>query len=361
MKRTHHHRVEPARGAGRRARHGFTLVELLVVIAIIGLLIALLLPAMQASRESGRRTQCANKVKQLALALQVYESSNGSLPPGMAMDQAPFGLGVAGGSLGNRGSTWLAYVLPGLEMGTLFDKLEFRNNSGWGNANNEGLIGGLEIPAFRCPSSPLPLLAQPPCSLNNGRFSALPNYFGISGSADTPSNDMIPGYVETRFNQNIGVNGGILGGSGVLFPNSQIRWAHVRDGLSQCLMVGEQSDLITTINGTRNAWTCANWGWMLGACNTQRPPNYACNSAGFAITTLRYAVNQKTGWPNGGNCAGTGVCGLEANHVPLNSAHGGGASVAFCDGSVRLLADATDVVALGRLATRDDGQVVAEP
>jgi prepilin-type processing-associated H-X9-DG protein len=188
-----------------------------------------------------------------------------------------------------------------------------------------------------------------------------PNYHGISGSADTPSNDMIPGYVETRFNEGVGGSGGILGGGGVLFANSQIRWKDITDGTSKCLMIGEQSDFITTLDGTRNAWTCANWGWMLGACATGTPPNYACNSAGFTITTIRYAINQKTGWPNGGNCAGTGVCGLNANHVPLNSAHGGGASTAFCDGSVRFLGDATDVAVLGRLATRDDGQTTSEP
>jgi prepilin-type processing-associated H-X9-DG protein len=188
-----------------------------------------------------------------------------------------------------------------------------------------------------------------------------PNYHGISGSADTPSNDMIPGYVETRFNEGVGGSGGILGGGGVLFANSQIRWKDITDGTSKCLMIGEQSDFITTLDGTKNAWTCANWGWMLGACSPGTPPNYTCNSAGFAITTLRYAINQKTGWPNGGNCAGTGVCGLNANHVPLNSAHGGGASVAFCDGSVRFLNEATEVAVLGRLATRDDGQVISEP
>ncbi len=362
LRRIHVHVSVAARGVRARSRTAaFSLVELLAVIAIIGLLVALLLPAVQSARESARRTQCGNKVKQLALALHGYESAYGSLPPGMAADQPPFGTGVAPGSPGNRGSTWLAYVLPGLELGTLHDKLEFRNNSGFGNATNADLIAGLEIPAFRCPSSSLPQMAAN--RLSNGRHSMNPHYYGISGAADTPNNDMIPGFVETRFNEGIGSSGGILGGGGVLFANSQIRWGHVKDGLSQCLMVGEQSDFITTLDGTKNAWTSANWGWMLGACRDRhgRPPNYLCNSAGFAITTVRYGVNQKTGWPNGGNCAGTGVCGLNANHVPLNSPHAAGAYVAMCDGSVRLLESATDVAVLGRLATRDDGQVVATP
>ena len=210
---------------------------------------------MQSARESARRTQCGNKVKQLALALLGYDSANGCLPPGMATDQSPFGLGVATGSPGNRGSTWLAYVLPGLELGTLHDKLEFRNNSGFGNATNADLIAGLEIPAFRCPSSSLPQMAAN--RLSNGRHSMNPHYYGISGAADTPNNDMIPGFVETRFNEGVGWNGGILGGGGVLFPNSQISWGHVKDGLSQCLLIGEQSDFITTLDGTKNAWTCA--------------------------------------------------------------------------------------------------------
>ena len=347
------------RHAGHHRAAAFTLVELLVVIAIIGLLVGLLLPAVQSARESARRSHCTNQLKQITLALHTFADARGRLPPGMATDAPPFGSGVAPGSSGNRGTTWLAYILPGIEMGPLFDRLQFRDNSGYGNANNADVIAGVEIPALRCPSSTIPKMALNP--LSNNRYAMNPNYHGISGSADTPSNDMIPGYVETRFNEGIGGSGGILGGSGVLFANSQIRWKDITDGTSKCLMIGEQSDFITTLDGTKNAWTCANWGWMLGACTPQPPPNYLCNSAGFAITTVRYAVNQKTGWPNGGNCAGTGVCGGNANHVPLNSAHGGGASVAFCDGSVRFLSDATEVTVLGRLATRDDGQTVSEP
>jgi prepilin-type N-terminal cleavage/methylation domain-containing protein len=338
---------------------GFTLVELLVVIAIIGLLIALLLPAVQAARESARRSACTNQLKQLALSLHTFESGRGRLPPGMAADQSPFGLGVAAGSPGNRGTTWLAYILPGVEMNSLYDRLEFRNNSGFGNATNDDLISGVEIAAFRCPSSTLAKMAPNP--LRNGKYAMNPSYYGISGSADTPTNDMIPGFAETRFNEGIGGSGGILGGGGVLFANSRIRWKDVTDGTSKTLMLGEQSDFITTLDGTKNAWTCANWGWMLGACHTEPPPGYLCNSAGFAITTVRYAINQKTGWPNGGNCAGTGVCGFNANHVPLNSAHNGGAMAASCDGSIRFLGDETDVAVLGRLATRDDGQVTSEP
>ena len=109
-------------------RPAFTLVELLVVIAIIGILIALLLPAVQAAREAARRLQCSNNLKQLALALHVYHASNCVLPPGGYRD-------------GNQLS-WHARILPHVEQAALYDKIDWRDTYG----NNLNLMYNDAVP-----------------------------------------------------------------------------------------------------------------------------------------------------------------------------------------------------------------------
>src|SRR5689334_17259576 len=108
------------RGAHTRTSAGFTLVELLVVIAMIGILIALMLPAVQAAREAARRISCANNLAQLGLAVQSYESAFGSLPPGVIEPSGPI-QSVAQGNHVN----WLAHLLPQLEQQNAYDRLDF--------------------------------------------------------------------------------------------------------------------------------------------------------------------------------------------------------------------------------------------
>jgi len=116
----------------RAERIAFTLVELLVVITIIGILIALLLPAVQAAREAARRLQCSNHLKQIGLALHNYASAAGSLPPGaIAIDRT----GItqlsnvwADAANGEHGTSWMLRILPYLEQGALFDHWDFTKN-----------------------------------------------------------------------------------------------------------------------------------------------------------------------------------------------------------------------------------------
>ena len=330
----------------RRLSHGFTLVELLVVIAIIGTLVGLLLPAVQAARESARRSQCSNNLKQLALACQVFHDANKRLPPGMADDMPPFGGGRPAPGGTNRGSSWMAYILSGIEEQSLASQIQFKNGSPFAHHN---LIAGKIIPTFRCPSSPLAILA--PNQLGSG-FAMRPSYVGISGAADSASNDILPGFVETRVRT---VNGGIASGGGVLCPLSKTKLSDVTDGTSKCLLVSEQSNYIVTANGSQNEWTSAQWGWMMGAVINQSPlPSYTDTL--FSVTAIRYPINTNGQWTDGGNCGGEGVCGSTTSNIPLNSAHGGGVSAAMVDGSVTFLGDSTDLAVLAKLATRDDGQ-----
>ncbi len=145
--------------ADRRKCFGFTLVELLVVIAIIGILVALLLPAIQAAREAARRSQCSNNLKQISLACLNYESARGKLPTGAFLGE---------------GSAWSAFILPYLEEGAVFDSLTIgedeNGNYQWGSPGGKeyGSVDELGdkyrnirlaetvITAYRCPSAGLP-------------------------------------------------------------------------------------------------------------------------------------------------------------------------------------------------------------
>ena len=111
-------------------RRGFTLIELLVVIAIIAVLISLLLPAVQSAREAARRAQCTNNLKQIALALHNYESSQNVFPPGGVADESPSaafpgGQSIWGGPGSNNIASWRALVIPQMEGGTIYNAINF--------------------------------------------------------------------------------------------------------------------------------------------------------------------------------------------------------------------------------------------
>jgi len=349
-------------------RIGFTLVELLVVIAIIGILIALLLPAVQAAREAARRSQCTNNLKQIGLALHNHHDVYGRLPPGGATYIQPWGTYVhpTGGEAG-WGASWMVFILPYVEQQSMYSQLDLSvSNPGWGHDPTNQVIVNKFIPPYRCPSSPFD--KQTWGNLSSQGKTMLVTYPGIAGAV----NGLIPNYTETRISQgNTGIagccSGGIAGGGGVLFPFSQINFAGISDGTSNVIAVGEQGDFLITLNGTKQPWGAGTiHGWFIGAHGgsptvDRRPPNYfnGGDARHFNMTTVRYNINQKRGWPDApGNCGSLGVCDNVGNNIPLNSAHPGGINVLLCDGSVRFLSDTLDLAILARLATRDDGQTV---
>jgi prepilin-type N-terminal cleavage/methylation domain-containing protein len=331
----------------RRTR-GFTLVELLVVIAIIGILIALLLPAVQAAREAARRSQCTNNLKQLGLALHNHHDVYQRFPAGGARDQAPFGEGET-----DWGSSWLVYILPFVEQKNIYDKWQFNNSSGVFNGNNMTLINNLIIPGYVCPSSPLNKTCDATYLCTRGAV----NYVGISGAV----NGLITssgGFPETR--QNAVSNGGIVSGGGVIIPNGKLRFADLSDGSSNVLAVSEHGNWITSTDNQRHDWrACQPWGWSIGVKSTGIPPNFyprQDDNRSFNQTTIRYPINSTTGWGVGsGDCA-TGVCADVGCNTPLNSAHPGGVNALVGDGSVRFISDTITLDLLARLATRDDGK-----
>lgn len=336
-------------------RKAFTLIELLVVIAIIAILIALLVPAVQKVREAAARTQCVNNLKQIGVALHAYHDVRKNLPAGGHSDSPPYGTGGSS----NWGSAWTVWILPYIEQTALWNKFTFPGGSGWGHTNNAAIASNVIISVYRCPSSVLPEYAtgNPPGATGSGVCSN--SYIGISGAVA----GLIPGYNETRVVNPAGsagcCSGGIVSGGGVLFPASAIKLTAITDGTSNTMVVSEQTDFLTTQNGTKVGWgSGALHGWMIGWHNRVAPPGFGSggDNRTFQMTTIRYAINQKTGWTNApGNCAGTGVCDNMGTNIPLNSTHTGGVNILLADGSVRFLADSTPIQVLAQLATRDDG------
>jgi len=133
-------------------RRGFTLVELLVVIAIIGILVALLLPAIQAAREAARRTECNNKMKQLGLALHNYHDTYKTLPYSGTASSHWWGVGWGVNTSQPGYHTWNELILPFIEQQPLHEQIDFNTNNFTG-ANNT-LFSGLPFPWQECPSNP---------------------------------------------------------------------------------------------------------------------------------------------------------------------------------------------------------------
>ncbi|PQO26178.1 prepilin-type cleavage/methylation domain-containing protein [Blastopirellula marina] len=352
-----------SRNSGNRI--GFTLVELLVVIAIIGVLIALLLPAVQQAREAARRMQCSNNMKQLGLGIHNFHDTYGYVPPGGSSDQIPFGTNT--GTSG-WGSSWMVYMLPFIEQNSLFDKFHLSGSSGWGTdaTNNTSFAKNVLIDAYQCPSSPLDEFCVSPHS--NGPIMAA-SYAAISGAVD----GLIPGYTESRYNTPASstgcCSGGIASGGGVMTPSGKLGLESITDGTSNTAVIGEISDFLITANGTKSDYrSSARHGWMIGWRTASTPPKVGNGGdlRTFNQVTIRYPINQKkrpgTGWPDWpGNCGSDGICDNASTNTPLVSAHPGGVMTLLADGSVRFLPETMSMDILARLVTRDDGQVVNLP
>ena len=355
-------------------RLGFTLVELLVVIAIIGILIGMLLPAVQSVREAARRASCSNNLKQLGLAVLNYESTHLHLPPGAHRDSGPVGSSTVPANYQNWGSGWTVFVLPFCEQVSLFSLLEFDGGSGFGNAalNNYAVVDDAKLTIFNCPTSPI---LQRPTVGNSNMEHIYPmspeitvnHYAGIAGTGIPQSG--VSELEQIGFNErrkNPFGNFGVSSGGGLLFGGGWVGLRDVFDGTSNTMMISEQNDHLLANNGTPLIiGTGIPYGFMIGTwLDTapdidNEPPNN--DQRAHQCTSVRYQINQKTGWPfamefgeNSSQSAifGVGVYGV---NIPLNSAHPGGVNSTFGDGSVRFISQSLPLRTLAGLATRDDG------
>jgi prepilin-type processing-associated H-X9-DG protein len=316
------------------------LVELLVVIAIIGILIALLLPAVQAAREAARRSSCTNNLKQIALAMHTYHDSRKTLPYGS------FNLREAWPS---NGTNWRALILPQIEQSTVYNSLSFTNTSNFmagGAAGADALLGnlvlkGLVLPGYRCPSTTtLPFDNQAPVT-NNDAGAMIASYVGIQGAARP-----IPGRNPDRGTADCGH--GWSCDNGMLVANEAFDMAFASDGTSNTMLVSEQSGTVNGYNISSNYY---------GAWYGTRHPRPMSSPAGCGdlwqtgTTCVRYAINTQDSTLSGAD-------NKYRNNTILNSNHSGGVNAGLLDGSVRFLNDGIDMTNLKRLACRYDGEPV---
>jgi prepilin-type N-terminal cleavage/methylation domain-containing protein len=324
------------KGATRSTSRAFTLIELLVVIAIISLLVALLLPAVQQAREAARKTQCMNNLKQLGLAFHTYVDVQKTFPIGA---QSPV-----------TRPNWRVALLPHIEQRNLFNKLDV-NSGNFQSQDDAGtlpgytgpnaILSGLVIPLFNCPSSALEATADSPIPLmNNRNFGQTHDYVGIMGATPDPGGRTTVCSAATTF-------GGIFCNNGMLVPNEAQSLISVRDGLTNTIIVAEQSGRVG-LQDIRNDY----FGGWAGFSDPGRMPQFQSTDSPFGTgtTTIRYAANTKV--PLIG-CANT----YDGNTI-VNSFHSGGIFVLFADGTSRFLSDNIYFPTLTKLASRNDSQPV---
>jgi prepilin-type N-terminal cleavage/methylation domain-containing protein/prepilin-type processing-associated H-X9-DG protein len=312
-----------------RTPRAFTLVELLVVIAIIGILTALLLPAVQAAREAGRRSQCSNNLKQLGLGLHNYHDSHKAFPFGHT----------------NNSISFLARMLPYIEQQNLYNQIDF--NVSYNHANNQ-IARDTKVESFICPSDADKL----PTNLG-----ARNNYYGNSGFnllfGSPSTNPMSANYNMPPCN-------------GVIVPNVVIGFNDVRDGTSNTAFMSEkikgdgsngvyteESDTFQpgTYPGTPDEAYADCLAMDItdlskqGVSNVGAPWIYSYHS-----TTRYYHVSP----PNGRSC----MYPPGRIATTAGSYHPGGVMIALCDGSVRFVSETIDLPTWRALGSRDGKEVV---
>ncbi|MDO4582497.1 MAG: DUF1559 domain-containing protein [Planctomycetia bacterium] len=328
-------------------RRGFTLVELLVVIAIIGMLVGLLLPAVQQAREAARRMQCQNHIRQIALACHSYEAvRNGYFPPGVD-DTIYFGDGRKGdGSYG-----LFTYILPYVEQNALYQRIDFEQSAWYyQQTTRDPTFMQTLIPVYLCPSySELKI-----GTVAGNFYGAISTYAGCAGvrrtsedengkASNDPNTYAPTTQLTTQGEGNIAQNGMFVWGEPVASST-------VRDGLSNTLFILETTPAkILDLPGYRWNRTGGSNGllltrnWLLGA-----------NRHGGAFYDARMLQERLNGVPS------KNLGGAPFNDQPVGSEHPGGANFARGDGSVLFLSESVDFYLYRNLGTRNGGEVLLE-
>jgi prepilin-type N-terminal cleavage/methylation domain-containing protein/prepilin-type processing-associated H-X9-DG protein len=289
-------------------RTGFTLIELLVVIAIIGILIALLLPAVQKARESAARVQCQNNLKQMGLACHAYHDANRRLPPGY----------IATGTSTSPGWGWAAYLLPYLEEQNLYRQIDFSRP-----VETQPIIEKI-VTVFLCPSD---ASATDPFAVTDLSYDkiclAAPSCYAATCGSDASEVDAPTG-------------------NGIFYRNSKTRFADITDGTSNTTMLGDRAWA-----DTQGIWA----GVPTGAVTRPGARNPWTSSTGPAQALVLVHNN----WINITTDADGGLDDFSSKHTD-------GANLLFADGSVRFLygitLDGPVHLAFWAMGTRAGGEVI---
>lgn len=322
----------------------FTLVELLVVIAIIGVLVALLLPSIQAAREAARRSSCQNKVKQLALAMQNYELAKKVFPPSLYF--------YAAGDPRNSAWSAQARVLPYLEEGGLEGAIDYRQSYSVVRIGSD-LVSSKRLSGFSCPSEQV---AEPRTNSAGSEVAHIPINYGLNFGV----------WFVFEASQ-------LKGGDGMFFPNSAVGFRHCSDGAGKTLLVSEVKAFQTFDTGSAKG-TSATVAQSADLCELT-------SGSAFKTTGHTEWVDGKiheTGFtatfpPNSSvTCSNTDIDWISSSEgktptdptyaaVTSRSYHSGGVvNAAMVDGSVHGVARGIDTAVWRAMGTRNAADVANE-
>lgn len=355
----------------RRFQSGFTLVELLVVIAIIGILVGMLLPAVQQVREAARRISCANNVRQLGLAMLNYESAFKHFPPGFSSSPTNDGTVASGVHVNPNtwnaapGWGWGAHLLPYIEGKNVHDQIDFEVPI-WASQHRN--IIQTQLPLFLCPSSsgnnqaftvvdqneaPYSPDGNSPVVLgrahyvaNHGQESA----WGREAGADVTGTVFTDIYSFTT--KIVNISGDVSRvADGPFYRNSKTRMSEVRDGTTNSIFLGEHSSRLSD-----KTWV----GVVPGAAVH---PKFSSpeNGPDGAATMVLYHMG-----PSGGEMDITGFPIIHPVNFPtyhvgqMYSEHPGGGNVCMGDASVHFLSESMDMITWAELSSINEGEVIGD-
>lgn len=318
------------------SRKGFTLVELLVVIAIIGVLVALLLPAVQAAREAARRTTCQNQLRQLGLACQTYADTNKSFPLSTR--------NLSDSAVGHPRWGYVVSLLPFIEQDNLYDQIDPMLS--WEDAANLSLLRNTEMTGVKCPSHPpeqrLNYAPSGSTIWEDGTHAI--HYIGVLGAnvsedPESPSlltdcDDDASPYTMLREEttgrrdpQCLSGGGGLFAINGAIIPESGAEFRSFTDGTTNTFAIGE--------NAHGDEERLINRPWWVGS-HVQY---------GYSAKNVTYPIN-------------TDPVGNVRNDVPFGSLHPGGCHFAMADGSVQFVNENIEMRVLYYFASRQAEEVV---